>query len=291
MKVKKKLDDYIVDIFCYSFLIILCISIIVPFLQIITVSLSPVKYINSYGLKLFPKEITFDGYINILKNNLLWTGYRNTIFVTVVGTASNVFLTCLGAYALSKKDLPGRNWLTGFIVFTMYFGGGTIPNYLLLRELHLINKMAVYILPGIISSYNMIITRNFFMAMPKSLEESARVDGAGLWRIFLQIILPLSKPIIATISLWYGVSHWGAWKESLLYVSDSDLYLLQYVLRQILFEGTLKEEIVEDINEVVVNTETMKYAALLVATIPILCVYPFIQKYFVKGVMVGSLKG
>ncbi|WP_105617303.1 carbohydrate ABC transporter permease [Vallitalea okinawensis] len=292
MKVKKTIDDYIVDIFCYTFLIILCITIIIPFLQIITISLSPIKYVNSFGLKLFPKEIVFDGYINIFKNNQLWIGYKNTIFVTVVGTFFNVLITCIGAYALSKKDLPGRNYLTAFIVFTMYFGGGTIPTYLMMRQLHLVDNMAVYILPGIISSYNMIITRNFFMSLPNSLEESARVDGAGLLRIFFVIILPLSKPIIATISLWYGVAHWNEWRASLIYVPDSEKHLLQYVLRQILFEGTLKEEsLVEDVREVIVNTETMKNAALLIATIPILCVYPFVQKYFVKGVMVGSLKG
>lgn len=290
MKIKRTFEDYFIDIFCYVFLTILCISIVIPFMQIITLSFSPAKYITSYGLKLFPKEITLDGFRNILRNSYLWVGYKNTILVTLIGTTCNVIGTSICAYALAKKDLPGRNYITAFIVFTMYFGGGTIPTYLVFRELNLIDTYAVYIIPGIISSYNMIITRNFFMSLPKSLEESARVDGAGLFRIFAQIVLPLSKPILATIALWYGVAHWNQWRDSLIYVPSADKHLLQYALRQILFEGSLTEE-VEDFTNVVVNTETMKNAALLVATVPILCVYPFIQKYFVKGVMVGSLKG
>lgn len=292
MRIKKNADDYIVDIFCYTFLIILCVSIVIPFMQIITISLSPTKYVNSFGLKLIPKEVVFDGYLAILKNDQLWVGYKNTIFVAIVGTAINVILTCMGAYALSKKDLPGRNVLTALLVFTMYFGGGMIPTYMLIKNVGLLNSVWVYVIPGAVGTYNMIITRNFFMALPSSLEESAKVDGASVFRIFFAIIIPLSKPIIATISLWYGVGHWNSWRPSMLYVSDSKKHLLQYILRQILFEGTLKEEgAVEELGQLAVNTETMKMAALLVATIPILCVYPFIQKYFVKGVMVGSLKG
>ncbi len=291
MRIKKTYDDYIVDFISYSVLIILCISIILPFMQIITISLSPPAQVTSYGLKLFPKEITFEGYRKIANNSLLWTGYKNTIMVTILGTAINVFFTCLGAYPLSKKNLPGRNMITAFIVFTMYFGGGLIPTYMLNKSLGLINSMWVFILPGLVGSYNMIITRNFFMSLPSSLEESARVDGAGLFRIFLVIILPLSKPIIATIALWYGVGHWNSWFSSMLYMTDRSKHLLQYVLRMILFEGTKVDEGAVEIDQVIVNTETMKMAALLVATVPILCVYPFIQKYFVKGVMVGSLKG
>lgn len=291
VKIKKTYDDYIVDFICYSALLFLCISIIVPFMQIVTISLSPSAQVASYGLKLFPKEITFDGYQKLVHNNSLWIGYRNTIFVTITGTALNVFFTCLGAYPLAKKNLPGRGVLTAIIVFTMYFSGGLIPTYLLNKSLGLIDSYAVFVLPGLISAYNMIITRNFFMSLPPSLEESARVDGAGLFRIFLVIILPLSKPIIATIALWYGVGHWNSWFSSMLYIQDRSKHLLQYVLRAILFEGTLEEEGAIEIGQQIVNTETMKMAALLVATVPILCVYPFIQKYFVKGVMVGSLKG
>lgn len=291
-KVKHRGEDLVLDIIFYALLVGLCISIVIPFMQVITISISPAKYVGGMGLHLWPKEITFDGYRKIMHNDLLWKGYFNTIVVTIIGTALNVILTCLGAYALAKKDLPGKTFFTALIVFTMYFSGGLIPNYLLVKSLGLMNSYGALILPGAISAYNMIITRNFFAGLPPSLEESARVDGAGTFTTFIRIILPLSKPIVATIALWYGVSHWNSWFSSMIYISDANKRMLQFVLRQILIEGTLMEEEMDAVNNMqAVNTETMKMAALLVATVPILCVYPFIQKYFVKGVMVGSLKG
>ncbi|WP_242985470.1 carbohydrate ABC transporter permease [Vallitalea okinawensis] len=291
MLYKRSKDDLLVDLFCYLFLIILSITIIIPFMQVITISFSPTHVINSYGLKLFPTEITLEGYKKVFSDELIWSGYMNTIFVTVVGTILNVLFSVLGAYPLSKRYLPYRNMWTGLIVFTMYFSGGLIPSYMLVKNLGMLNSLTALILPGLISAYNMIIMRNYFMSLPESLEESARIDGAHDYTILFKIILPLSKPIIATVSLWYGVHHWNSWFHSMIYIQDRDKQVLQYVLRLILSEGQV-DEVGETLAEAAaVNSETMKMAALVVATLPIICVYPFIQKYFVKGVMVGSLKG
>ena len=171
----------------------------------------------------------------------------------------------------------------------MYFSGGTIPKYLLLKNLHLHNNFLVYILPDMIIGFALIITRNYFMSLPSALEESARIDGAGDFRILMQVYFPLSTPIVATIGLWYGVHHWNAWTDNMLYVSDKHLYVLQYVLHRLLESGQSQE--LEAFQDVVVNTETMKMAALVLSLIPIIIVYPWLQKYFVKGMTVGSVKG
>lgn len=291
MYYRKTTQDRILDIFCYSVLIILCISILVPFMQVITISLSPSHIVNTYGLKLFPKEITLDGYMRVLTDKSIWVGYKNTLIVTIGGTILNVIFSVFGAYPLSKRYLPQRTLWTGLIVFTMYFSGGLIPRYMLIKELGMINSLTALVFPSLISAYNMIIVRNYFMSLPDSLEESGRIDGAHDYTILFRIILPLSKPIIATIALWYGVAHWNSWFSSMLYIQERNKHVVQYLLKLILKTGQLDE--MGDSMELAasVNTETMKMAALVIVTAPILAVYPFIQKYFVKGIMVGSLKG
>ena len=202
----------------------------------------------------------------------------------------------MGAYVLSKRFFPHRTFWTLFIVFTMFFSGGLIPNYLLVKNLGLLNTYASMILPGFISAYNMVIIRNYFQSLPEEIEESCLIDGAGRFRIFLQFVLPLSKPILATVALWLVVGHWNSWFDVLIYISDDTKFTLQIVLRRIILTGS--KEILDTSAaanaaemESVVSSEGLKAACIFVTTLPILCAYPFVQKFFVKGIMIGSLKG
>lgn len=270
-------------------LILAALTTILPFLQLITVSLSTTADINTFGFHLFPKHLDLGGYRLLLGYPLIWRSYLNTIVRVLVGTSLSVLLTTLGAYALAQKELPNRTLWTGIIIFTMYFGGGLIPSYLLVKDLGMRNTLLALVLPGAISTYNMIVTRNFFMSLPKSLIESAKIDGANDFRILFQIVIPLSKAILATITLWYGIGQWNSWFDCMIYMDDENRYVLQMVLRRLLLQGQQPDPTGTDIQ--MVNPENMKMAAVVVATVPIMCIYPFFQKYFVKGVMVGSLKG
>lgn len=289
MKRKKTAEDWLVDIIAYGIAIILAISIVLPFLQVITISMSPASVVNKNGFHLIPTKFDFTGYKNIMTDDNFWHSYLNTIIRTVVGTLCCVLVTVMTAYPLSKTNLPYRKGLMLFIVFTMYFSGGTIPTYLLIKNLGLTNNFLVYILPCLVTGFALIITRNFFMTIPPALEESALLDGASNFKILFSIFLPLSLPVVATISLWYAVSHWNAWMDNMLYVTNKSLYVLQYVLQTILSNGQTAD--MEMTTDVVVHTETMKMAALVLSLIPIVCVYPFLQKYFIKGMIVGSVKG
>ena len=280
----------------YLILIMLCASIVVAFWHLFNLSLSPSYIATKGGLLLYPKDLTFDNYARVIDNRYIWMGYRNTIIRTVVGTVLQLFFTAMGAYVLSKRFFPHRTFWTLFIVFTMFFSGGLIPNYLLVKELGLLNTYASMILPGLISAYNMVIIRNYFQSLPEEIEESCLIDGAGRFRIFLQFVLPLSKPILATVALWLVVGHWNSWFDVLIYISDDTKFTLQIVLRRIILTGS--KEILDTSaaasaaqNESVVSSEGLKAACIFVTTFPILCTYPFVQKFFVKGIMIGSLKG
>ena len=284
-----KLKNSVFDIVLYIILALAAIVTIVPFLQVVTISVSPSYVATSYGLHLFPKEIVWDGYKSIFKYNLLWTSYANTIVRTVLGTLISMLLYVMGAYPLAKAYLPHRKFWTLFVIFTMYFSGGLVPSYLLINNwLKMSNTIWVLIIPGAMSAYNLIIVRNFFESIPDSLEESARMDGANDITILFRIILPLSKPCLATVSLWCIVGHWNAWFDCLLYIKDRSKYVLQYTLQKILIDGQVEDL---EMMDRVVNTDTMKMAALMASIIPIILIYPFIQKYFTAGVMVGAVKG
>lgn len=286
---KRTAEDWLVDILAYSFVTVLVISIVLPFMQVITISMSPASVVNKTDFHLFPTQFDFDGYKKIATDSNFWHSYLVTIARTVIGTVACVLVTVLTAYPLARADLPYRRFLMMFVVFTMYFSGGMIPKYLLIKELGLRNNFLVYILPCLVTGFALIITRNFFMSLPPALEESAKIDGASNFRVLFSIFLPLSLPVVATISLWYSVSHWNAWMDNMLYVTDKNLYVLQYVLQVILSSGQTAD--MEQMTDVIIHTETMKMAALILSLIPIVCTYPFLQKYFVKGMMVGSVKG
>ena len=280
----------------YLILTMLCATIVVAFWHLLNLSLSPSHIATKGGLLLYPKELTWDNYARVVGNRYIWMGYKNTLIRTVIGTVLQLFFTAMGAYVLSKRFFPHRTFWTFFIIFTMFFSGGLIPNYLLVKDLGLLNTYSSMILPGLSSAYNMVIIRNYVQSLPEEIEESCLIDGAGRFRIFLQFVLPLSKPILATVALWLVVGHWNSWFDVLIYISDDTKFTLQIVLRRIILTGS--KEILDTSAaanaaeiESVVSSEGLKAACIFVTTFPILCAYPFVQKFFVKGIMIGSLKG
>lgn len=292
LKKKFQLADYII----YIAVALLGVSILVPFINMFSISMSPSYIATKGGLHLWPKDITTDNYYRVFTNIYIWKGYKNTLIRTVIGTPLSLLVTAFGAYPLAKRFFPHRSIWTFMIVFTMFFSGGLIPGYLLIKNLGLMDRYAAMIIPGLTGAFNIVIMRNFFMSLPEEIEESCMIDGAGRWAIFFRIVLPLSTPILATVGLWTAVGHWNAWYDVLLYIQDVDKFVLQIVLRRIIITGT--QELMDTttggtmfIEETMSSPEGLKAASIFVATIPILCVYPFIQRYFVKGIMIGSLKG
>lgn len=288
LKRKKSAEDWLIDGLSYTFVFLLAVTIVIPFMQVVTISLSPSHVVNTSGFHIIPTAFDFSGYLTIFHDSLFWNSYMITIARTLIGTICCVIVTVLTAYPLAKRNLPYRRGIMLFVVITMYFSGGLIPTYLLIKEIGLMNRFAVYILPQLVTGFALIITRNFFMGIPSSLEEAAKIDGASNLRVLFSVYLPISTPVCATISLWYAVTHWNAWMDNMLYVTKEKLYVVQYVLQKILASGQIDENM--DFSEVVIHTETMKMAALVATMLPIVCVYPFLQRYFVKGMTLGSVK-
>jgi putative aldouronate transport system permease protein len=273
-------------------MLLLGITTVYPFVYLLSLSISSPE-LSFTSLHLIPPKFSFLNYRKVLANQFIALGFKNTIIRTALGTLVNVVLSVLAAYPLSKKYFPLRKLWTALIVFTMFFEGGLIPSYLLVKSLGLFDTVWALILPSAIGTFVMIIVRNFFMTLPESLEESARIDGASEITVLLRIVLPMSKPIIATASLWYAVGHWNAWFDSLIYMNDFKKQVLQVILRRIVLEGTQQamDVMTTLYDRVPENPDAIKAATIMVATIPIILVYPFIQKYFVKGMIIGALKG
>lgn len=274
------------------FMIAICVVTLFPFLHMLSLSFSTGN-VSFTKIHIIPEEWTLSNYKKVLTNEYVIGGFINTLIRTVSGTILSLLVTICAAYPLSKRYFPNRTFWTLFIVFTMFFSGGLIPSYLLVKNLGLMNTTWALILPGLISTFSMIIARNYFMSLPDSLEESAKIDGANDLFILYKVIVPISMPIIATLTLWTAVAHWNAWFDSMIYMTNSKNHVLQIVMRRIVLEGT---QDMMDINtldnpNMVVNPETIKAATVMVTIIPIILFYPFLQKYFVKGVLVGSLKG
>ncbi len=290
MRIGKKPIDRLFD-WCNGLVMILVLlCTLYPFWYVIVGSFSSMGHLIRYGFVLWPDGLHLDSYKLVFQNTLIPTAYRNTIIVTLGGTSLSMALTILGAYVLSLKDLPGRKVLTLFFVFTMFFSGGLIPTYLVVNSLHLIDTLWALFLPTAISTYNMVLMRNFFQGVPDSLREAAEIEGETMLGYLVHILLPLSGAAIATISLFYAVTYWNDYFTSIIYIRNNKLWPMQTVLRQILQTGQLDNMLYRDAKRSVA-TETLQYAMIVVTVLPILFVYPFIQKYFVKGVMVGSLKG
>lgn len=270
---------------------LLCIVAIYPFLHIASVSLSSPSEASRFGFHLYPREIDLFAWNQVLSQHKIWTGFGNSVFRTVVGTALTLIAMSLCAYPLSRKYLPHRGFYTMVILFTMFFGGGIIPTYILMKYLHLMDSRWVYILPGLVPTFSMLVLRNFFMAIPTELEESAKIDGANDIRILFGIILPLSKPVLATLGLWSAVGHWNSWFDAVLYITDQDKQVLQFFLREIVILNSDAETFGREIVGNIEYESAIRSATIMFAALPILIVYPFLQKYFIKGTMIGSLKG
>ena len=290
-KIKRSAGDRAFDWINYLFLALFSLTILFPFWNLFVQSVSSPDSGVVDALQMWPKKFSAFNYKYVLANKYIWTGYRETLIRTIAGTALSVTLTAMGAYVLSKKKLPNRNFWTTVVLIPMFFSGGMIPSYLWMVNLHLIDNRLVLILPGLISSYNLIIMRNFFMSVPEGLEESAMIDGAGSIRSFFSIVLPISKAVLATVALWVMVGHWNAWFDATIYIRDANKLPLQVVLRRILMEGTQQMMDMNSTDTNHVTPDTLKAATTFVCMLPIMCVYPFVQKYFVKGVIIGSLKG
>jgi putative aldouronate transport system permease protein len=274
----------------YFILSILALLCLLPFLYVVAVSVTPESEVVRKGIVIIPESFTFLAYKEVFISHGIGQAYKITLFRTIVGTALNVLFTVLAAYPLSKKYLPGRSTFLIFIVFTMMFSGGLIPTYLLIRSLGLLDSPWVLIIPTLISAFNLVIIKGFFEQLPAEIEESARVDGASELQALWRIILPLSLPVLATISLFYAVGHWNSYFDAIVYLNDANLMPLQVVLRNILLN--IASESAESMaNSGTVSKFAVQMAAVVVTTVPILIVYPFMQKHFTKGVLMGSIKG
>ena len=266
---------------------------IYPFLYVLAVSLSSPEAVTQNRVVIYPVGFNLLNYQVVFSNKGIWTGYVNTIIYAVVGTMINLAVTSLMAYALSKKNLWGRKFFSLFVIFTMFFQGGMIPNYILIRNLGMINTIWAMVLPGAVSTWYLMVMRTFFSGLPVDLEEAAMIDGCHPLKIFIRIILPLSKPILFTMALFYAVSHWNAYIGPLIYLHDKSKFPLQIIMRQILITGdtnfTNAVSFLDDSHLII--SDAIKYATIMVSILPIILVYPFIQKYFAKGVMIGSVKG
>jgi len=295
LAVRSSREDRIFNIVNYSLLVIILLLISYPLFFVIIASISDPVDVSLGRVWLWPVNASMEGYRRILAHSDLWTGYRNTIYYTVAGTALNLALTLTGAYSLSRKDLPGRNIFMKFIVFTMFFSGGLIPTYLLINNLGLYNTFWVIIIINAVSVYNLIVARTFFQNnIPDELLEAARIDSCNDIKFFLMIVLPVSKAIIAVLVIFYAVTHWNSYYNGLIYLRDRNRFPLQIFLREILIQNQFGEDMqVDDPNELAVRmiANTMKYGVIIVASVPVLILYPFLQKYFMKGVMIGAIKG
>ncbi|ETT60928.1 carbohydrate ABC transporter permease [Paenibacillus sp. FSL H8-0457] len=289
---KRSLGELIFSVVNTCFMLLLCFVTLYPFLYVLFASLSdPAEIARFRGMLFFPTGFNLDAYKAVMDNPMILTGYRNTLFYVAGGTIINLFMTTLGAYALSRRNVYFNNSIMFIIVITMVFNGGLIPTFLLVNSLGMLDTPWALLLPGAISSFNLIIMRTAFQAVPVSLEESARIDGANDWIIMSRIIVPLSMPVIAVMVLWYAVGHWNSYFSALIYLRDRELFPLQLVLREILISNSTDSMTTDaaatDRLDIGI---TIKYATIIISTLPILCLYPFLQKYFVHGVLIGALK-
>lgn len=275
------------DIINTIILLLIAFLTLYPFINILFISISPVEEVVKNSLILFPKKISLDAYQYVFEFGRMGVSFKVTIFITLVGTLINLILSSLGAYVLSTRDLPGRKILTTLVVITIVFNGGLIPTFLVVKNLHLYDTVWAMILPNAINSFWLILMRNFFQGIPDSLRESARIDGCSEYRILGSIILPLSLPIIATLSLFYGVAHWNEYYSAIIYTNKLSLRPLQVVIR------AMYTQAIENLDDKSLPpaVETVRASTIIIATLPILLLYPFLQKYFVQGIMVGAVKG
>ena len=294
-RIRYSTEDRVFSLVAYSLATFALIITLYPLIYCVSASLSNPMEVVKGNVLLFPKDLTLIAYQAVAKNKSMLTGYANTIFYTALGTAINLIMTIAAAYPLSKRDFRGRNGITFLFTLTMFFSGGMVPNFLLIKNLSMYNTIWSLLLPGCVSAWNLVIMRTYFQSsIPEEICESAYMDGCSNINALIRIVLPLSMPSIAVMVIFYGVGHWNSYFNALLYLKSREKYPLSLVLREILLQGMGQEktgaEVVDSVADLLLF-ETLKYAVILVSSVPMLILYPALQRYFVKGAMVGSLKG
>lgn len=293
-KVKRSGSDQRLEIILIIILSIIGVIMLYPLLVVLSTSFSAPSAVTSGKVWLFPVDFSLEGYKAVFRTNDVLIGYRNSLFYMVVGTIVNLFMTLITAYPLSRDDLVGQGIIMKLFTFTMIFSGGMIPNYLLMKDLGLLNTVWVMIIPGAISVYNMIITRTFIKSnIPKEMLEASQIDGCSDIQYFIKMVLPLSGAVIAVITLYYAIAHWNAYFNAFMYLNDKDLYPLQIFLKNILVSNQVEADMIvdEQVQAIEGIAEVLKYSLIVVAVVPVMIIYPFVQKHFVKGVMIGAVKG
>jgi putative aldouronate transport system permease protein len=294
MKLARTRADLLFDICNYTLISILVLLVLYPLYFVLTASVTDPDLVYSGKLLFFPEHITLDGYKRLLAESSIWLGFSNSLWYTLTGTAINVVLTITAGYVLSRSDLIGRNVFMFLLVFTMFFGGGLIPSYLLVKELHMLDTTWAMIIPNAVSVFNVIIVRTFFQTnIPGELLESAQMDGCSNLKFFWKIAIPLALPIVAVIVLFYAVGHWNSYFQALIYLKSNAKQPLQIILRNILImnEGSDMQGMLDGSQEQQKRMELMKYGIIIISSLPVMVLYPFLQRYFVKGTLVGSVKG
>ena len=276
------------DIVIFFILLIFALLIIFPFYYLFIVSITPQEIYAANPFILWTPEVTFDAYKGVFTSEVIWNGLGITLILLFGGTAYQLFFTVITGYALSRQNWFGKNFVMNMILVTMFFGGGLIPYYILIKSLGMMDTIWVMIIPGAIDTFNMLLMRNYFASLPKELEESARVDGANDVQIFVKIFLPLSLPMLATIGLFFAVGNWNSWYNGMLFNHSQNIKTLQQVLQDIV---RTPNSMIPNPNPSKINTESMKMAAIFFTIIPMMCFYPFLQRYFVRGIVVGAIKG
>ena len=270
------------------------LAIIIPLVYVVAASFMDPNVLNSQGISFDFKKWTLDAYRRVLENEIIWRGFFNSFFYSTAFTVISVFITLLAAYPMSKKDFVGRGFFNVIFIITMFFGGGLIPTFILINQLHLVNAIWAILIPGAFNVWNMILARTYYQSIPKELREASALDGASELQHFFKIMIPVCKPIIAVLALWSFVGMWNSYFDALIYLNDADLQPLQLVLRSILVQNTPQPGMIADIQstaEMAKVAELLKYATIVVSSLPLLIMYPFFQKYFDQGIMVGSVKG
>ena len=289
------LSDKIFYIVITIALTVMLLFVLYPCIYVLSASFSSGEAVQAGKVYLFPVDFTLDGYNTVFKTSTVWIGFRNSVFYTVIGTLIQVCMTITAAYCLSRRDVVGRDFIMLMFTFTMFFGGGIIPNYMLMRSLGFINSVWAIIIPGAISAYYLIVARTFIQnSIPDELLEASMMDGCTDFKYFLSIVLPLSKAIIAVLILFYGVGNWNEYFNAMIYLNDKNLFPLTIYLKEILLSSQIDPSSVEDPElqeKIATIASIIKYALIVISMIPVMIIYPFVQKHFVKGVMIGSVKG
>ena len=293
-KIKLGTLDKIILAIGYFLLGLFVIAIIIPLAYVVAASFMDPNVLNNQGISLNISDWTVEAYKRVMEDSMIWRGFANSFFYSITSTALSVFITLLAAYPMSKKELVGRKFFNTLFIITMFFGGGLIPTFILMNQLRLVNTIWAIIIPGSFNVWNMILARTYYQSISKELWEASQIDGANEIQYFFHILMPLCKPIIAVITLWGFVGMWNSYFDALIYLNDATLQPLQLVLRSILVQNTPQSGMIADIQstaELAKMAELLKYSTIVVSSLPLLVMYPFFQKYFDKGVMVGSVKG